>query len=106
MNIAVLSYKQLTAFKSVFTSLSYQTNKAGTTDNTETLTGLGFNRTVVLHIKIDPLLLWADSIPSTPKAMDSNQFSIYDFLYLLIKKKKKKKSFMEDFRTQARLCTV
>lgn len=59
--------KQLTAFESVFTSLRYRANKAGTKDNTQTVT-------VLLLIKIDPLLLWADSITVAPKATDSNHF--------------------------------
>lgn len=82
-------WKQLTVFKSVFTSLSYWTNKAGTKDNIETLTGFGFTTTVFLHIKIDPLLLWADSIPSAPKATDSNQ-PIFPLWFLIFADQKKK----------------
>lgn len=72
----------------MFTSLSYWTNKAGTKDNTETLTGFGFTTTVFLHIKIDPLLLWADSIPSAPKATDSNQ-PIFPLWFLIFADQKK-----------------
>lgn len=59
----------------MFTWLGYQANKAGTKDNTETLTAL-------LLMKIDPLLLRVDSIPAAPKATDSHQFSLYDSSYL------------------------